>query len=189
LRKIDDYLLELLRVNNYDWLKKMICFGNIKVEPRGFIGTKRNADLLVTIYNFPYNGNQKVAIEVENDYKFDVDQILCKIKKDQPCPTLVIIPKENERDAWQFQENEIKVWLWNVKRKWKCGHCNGVFATASKKPPSKCLNEECGKGGEIVLKDFESDNKPFEEAPNNPSIPWGELQEKLRPRGFFFSVR
>jgi len=175
--------MELLHANNDDWLIKMIGYGGIKVIPRDFIGTKRNADLLVTILSPPYPIEQKVAIEVENDYDFDVDKILQKIKKDQPCPTLVIIPKENERDAWQFQENHIKVWLWNVKRKWKCGHCNSVFLTTSKSPPDRCPNEKCGKGGKIVLSDYECDDKPFIEPPNNPSERWGELQEKLRPRG------
>ncbi len=182
--------MELLRANNYQWLKSMIRFGKIKVEPRGFIGTRRNVDLLVTILNYPYRGEQNVAVEVENDYDFDVDKMLQQIKKDQPCPTIAIIPKENERDAWQFQDNTIKVWLWNVKRRWKCGYCNSVFSTTSKSPPNRCSNENCNKGGKIVLDDIEYDDKPFVEAENNPSETWGEIQEKLRPRsGIDFSVR
>ena len=179
LRKIDDYLMELLRANNYDLLKEMIGFGKIEVEPRGFIGTKRNADFLVTIWNHPYKGAQKVAVEIENDRGFDVDAVLRKIKKDQPCPTIAIIPKENEGDAWQFQENLIKVWLWKVECKWKCRLCKNVFTTTSSIPPNKCPIKSCRKGGNIVFEDVEHNGKPFVEAENNPSEPWGEIQEKL----------
>jgi len=87
LRKIDDYLMDFLRDNNWGLLKKMIGFGKIKVEPSAFIGNKRNVDLLVTILNYHGNKTQKVAVEIENDRGFDVDAVLRKIKKDQPCPT------------------------------------------------------------------------------------------------------
>jgi hypothetical protein len=175
--------MELLCENNYHWLKRMIGFGNIRVVPIEFIGIRRNADFLVTILNPPYRGEQKVAVEVENDYDFDVDKMLQQIKKDQPCPTIAIIPKENERDAWLFRENLIKVWLWSVKRRWKCGYCHSFSTTTSKSPPRECPNESCKKKGNFVFEGIEHNNEPFVEADNNPSETWGEIQEKLRPRG------
>lgn len=177
LRKIDDYLIDLLRANNSHWLKRMIGFGKIKVEPTGFIGTKRNADLLVTILNPPYSGKQKVAVEVENDRKFDVDAILCKIKKDQPCPTIAIIPKEHEKDAWRFQESLITVWFWKVQCKWKCEQCDSVFTTTSSLTPNKCSN--CNRGGRLHFEGVNQNDTPFAEANSNPSMPWGEIQSQL----------
>lgn len=41
MRKIDDYLMDLLRANKFHWLKKMIRFGKLEVEPSAFIGTKK----------------------------------------------------------------------------------------------------------------------------------------------------
>lgn len=178
MRKIDDYLMDILRDNNYDWLKKIIGFGKIKVEPSAFIGDRRNVDLLVTIIKYNGKRTQKVAVEIENDREFDVDAVLRKIKKDQPCPTIAIIPIENEKDAWRFQENLIKVWLWRVACKWKRLQCNHVFRTNSSVIPTKC--ETCKKGGNIILEDIEHDDKPFVEADNNPSMSWMEIQTKLR---------
>lgn len=189
MRKIDDYLMDLLRANNFHWLKKMIGFGKLEVEASAFIGTKRNSDLLVTILNYPQKTRQKVAVEIENDRAFDVDAVLRKIKKDQPCPTIVIIPREHEKSAWRFQESLITVWFWDVRCRWKCSHlkCNRVFRTTSSKQPDKC--PFCGKGGCIEFEDIEHNGKPFLKASNNPAMSWSEIQEKLRPRGFFLSVR
>jgi len=64
VRKIDDELMNLLHADNNKWLKRIVKFGNIKIEPSAFIGSKRNADILVTILNY-HNKEQKVAIEVE----------------------------------------------------------------------------------------------------------------------------
>lgn len=179
MRKIDDYLMDFLRDNNWGLLKKMIGFGKIKVEPSAFIGNKRNVDLLVTILNYHGNKTQKVAVEIENDRGFDVDAVLRKIKKDQPCPTIAIIPIENEKDAWRFQENLIKVWFWKVECKWKCRLCKNVFTTTSSIPPNKCPIKSCRKGGSIVFEDVEHNGKPFVEADNNPWQNFGEIQVKL----------
>lgn len=187
MRKIDDYLMDLLRANDYHWLKKMIGFGKLKLEPSAFIGKKRNVDLLVTILNYHGNKTQNVAVEIENDREFDADAVLRKIKKDQPCPTIAIISKEHEKDAWRFQKSLIKVWLWRVRCKWKCHRCDSVFTTTSSIPPNKC--ESCKKGGNIVFEGIEHNGKPFLEAENNPSMTFAEIQEELRPRGFFISVR
>ena len=190
MRKIDDYLIELLHADDNAWLKKIIKFGKIKIEPTGFIGKRRNADILVTILNYPGNKTQKVAIEVENDRGFDVDAVLQKIKKDQPCPTIAIIPKEHEKDAWRFQASLIIVWFWGVKCRWKCESCNTVFTATSSITPNKCKGQGCNKGSIFLHFDgIEHNGELFVEAHNNPSMTYEEIQDKLRPRGFFISVR
>lgn len=190
MRIIDDYLSDLLHANDNEWLKKIVRHGKIKIEPSGFIGNRRNADILVTILNYHGNKTQDIAIEIENDRKFDVDEILQKIKKDQPCPSIVIIPKEHKKSAWRFQENLIIVWFWNVKCRWKCEGCNAIFTTTSSITPNKCKGETCNKGSNFLHFDgVEPNNKPFTEADNNPSMTFAEIQDKLRPRGFFLSVR
>jgi len=165
----------------------MIGFGKLNIEPSAFIGKKRNADLLVTILNYEGNKTQNVAVEIENDREFDVDAVLRKIKKDQPCPTIAIIPKEYEKDAWRFQKSLIKVWLWKSKCKWKCYRCNNSFTTTLSITPNKC--EICKKGGNFAFEGIEHDGEPFIEAKNNPTMSFAEIQEVLRPRGFFISVR
>ncbi len=188
MRKIDDYLIDLLHANDNAWLKRMIKFGKIKIEPSGYIGTKRNADILATILNPPYNGEQKVAVEVENDREFDVDSVLRKIKKDQPCPTIAIIPMENKNDAWRFQENIIVVWLWSVKCKWKCHKCKQIFTTTSSRTPDSCSS--CEQSSKFDWEGIDAGDEPFIEASGNPSLTWREMQESLRPRAgieFFHS--
>ncbi len=112
---IDDDLINALRYNDYTWVKKMVRKGNIHVLPEEEIGSKRCCDLLVDVLNYDARGTQKVLIEVENDREFDASSILRKIKKDQPYPTIVVIPHSKAQDAWRFQESMIKVWYWKAK--------------------------------------------------------------------------
>ena len=39
--------MDLLVANDYEWLKRIVRFGDLKVEPSAFIGEKRNVDLLI----------------------------------------------------------------------------------------------------------------------------------------------
>lgn len=178
MTKIDDEIMNALHYDDNAWLKKIVKFGKLRIEPSGFIGKRRNADLLITILNYHGNQTQQVAIEVENDRKFDVDAILIKIKKDQPCPTIVVIPKEHEKDAWRFQDNLITVWLWRAECKWKCQLCEKMFTTDSSKTPRTC--KKCKKRTNLF--DFEgADSKKieFEEVNENPSMTYAEIQKKL----------
>jgi hypothetical protein len=138
-------------------------------------------DLLVTILNYP-NGKQKVTIEVENDRELDVDAIMQKIKKDYTYPTIVIIPKENEKDAWLFQKNLVMVWFWDFRFKWECRHCKEVFTTTSSRQPDKCAL--CGKAGMFVNTDVSPSDNPFLKADDNPHPTFREIQAKLH-KGFF----
>jgi hypothetical protein len=181
MRKMHDYLLNLLKANNHARLTQIIGFGQLDIVPSGYIGTARNADLLVTIRGSPYSGRQKVAVEVESDPGFDVDKTVQKMTKDQPYPTVVIIPKEHEKDAWRFQDNLIKVWLWNAKFRWKCDLCKNTFTTFTTAHPKKC--EKCQRGGNINFDDFECGEKPFIESSKNPAMNWAEIQGKLKHIG------
>jgi len=109
---------------------------------------------------------------------------LGKIKKDQPYPTIVIIPQEKEKDAWRFQESLIIVWFWRAECKWKGESRNHVFKTTSSISPIKC--KTCGQGERFTLEGIEYDDKPFMEANNNPPLTYEEIQAKLRPPRFFF---
>lgn len=89
--------------NNNAWIKQIVKFGRIEIEPEADIGSKRTRDLLITILNYLRKGKQKVVIEVENDRKFDAAEILRKIKRDKRYPTIVIIPREFERNARTYK--------------------------------------------------------------------------------------
>lgn len=168
----------------------MVKTGMIEVKPEESIGDKRWCDLLVTIFQYSgKNLTQKIAIEVENDRKFDASKILRKIKKEQPYPTIVIIPHKEERHAGVFQVSMIRVWFWKAKCRWECRRCNSVFTTTSSITPIKCEGKDCKASSNfIVYKIVHPEDVEFVEAKNNPSLTFGEIQKKLRPSGFFLSV-
>ena len=68
--------------------------------------------------------------------------------------------------------------------------CNSVFMTTSSTTPMKCKGDNCNAGSNFLeYKEAHPNDIEFVEAKNNPTLTFGEIQEKLRPRGFFFSVR
>lgn len=159
------------------------------MEPEAKIGDERWCDLLVTIRKYYGQADQKVAIEVENDRDFDSEEVLRKIKKDQPYPTIVVIPHNEHKYADLFQQSMIRVWYWKAKIKWKCDLCEDVFTTKSSITPRYCQNSDCKtKKGKrtgsnfLVYKGADPEDVEFVKAKNNPAMPFGEIQEKLRPR-------
>lgn len=177
---IDDNLINALAFNDYEWIKKIVGFSRIKVEAEAYIGNKRCCDLLVTIVNYDGRNTQDVAIEVENDREFDASRILRKIKKDQPNPTVVIIPVGYENDAWRFQESLIKVWYWKARVKWKCQKCGNIFTTTSSVTPIKCKTERCqGRSNQLDYQRVSPEDVKFVEAENNPTESFGEIQRKV----------
>lgn len=180
---IDNDLATALHYNNNAWLKKIVGFSGICVKPEEEIGNRRCCDLLVGILKYDKNGEQKVAIEIENDRGFDAQTILRKIKKDQPHPTVVIIPQNESNNAWLFQDSMIRVWYWKAKIGWKCRKCNDSFQIASSITPSKC--EKCNKAGQFDYEGAKPDDVEFVEDSNNPTVTFGEIQDRLG-RGFVF---
>jgi predicted nucleic acid-binding Zn-ribbon protein len=105
---------------------------------------------------------------------------LRKIKKDQPYPTIVIIPYGKAKDAWRFQESMINVWYWKAKVGWKCKRCDASFTTASSLMPSKC--EKCSMNTQFEYEGVEPNDVEFIEDSNNPAMTFGEMQDELRRR-------
>lgn len=184
LGNIDNDLISTLRHDNYAWVKTIVGFARIDVKPEEEIGNRRCCDLLVRISNYDDKGRaQEVAVEVENDREFDAQSILRKIKKDQPCPTVVIIPYDQSKNAWLFRESMIKVWYWKAKIGWKCRKCNDSFTTDSSIMPSKC--EKCQERGQFDYEGAKPEDVGFKEDNNNPTLTFGEIQDRLG-RGFLF---
>jgi len=81
-----------------------------------------------------YKGSEKrVAIEVENDIQWDFADSLRQVKKYKRYPpknwklkVIVIIPKEYQRFAPLYNNEEIPVWLWTATRIWECMRCGNI---------------------------------------------------------------
>lgn len=174
---IDDDIISALHQENNAWIKRIVKFGRIRIEPEANMGSKRTGDILVTILNYPRKEEQKVVIEVENDRKFDAQEILRKIKRDTRYPTIVIIPKECERDSWKFQESGFYVWFWTATCKWLCrdNECNKITTSSSSITPIRCTH--CRKGGNF-LRWAGIENCNFKEAENNPTTTYEEYQSE-----------
>lgn len=182
MANIDDDLINVLHQNNNFWIKKIVKFGKIEIEPEANIGSKRTGDILVTILNYPRKGKQKVVIEVENDREFDAAEILRKIKRDRRYPTIVIISREFERDAWRLQISGFYVWYWTATCKWLCQECNEITTSTSSRTPIRCAH--CKKGGNFlhwagVKSDIQ--HTYFKEAENNPSLTYEEFENRFLP--------
>ena len=147
-------------------IKKIVGPKIISYETEVNIGQKRTADILVTVQG--RSKHHRVVVEVENDRKFDVGEILRKIKKDKPYPVIVIIPKEFERFAWRFQNSGMNVWYWTATCKWLCRKCNSITKSTSSMAPLKCSH--CQKGNPRDLRFKGIEDEKFEEANNNPTL-------------------
>lgn len=99
-------------------------------------------DIIVTI---PQEHKRQIAIELENDIQWDFGKSLRKVKKYKGKfeDTRVIIPKEYERFAPLYKNEDFRVYLWEAKRKWQCLRC-GTISPKEGPIQSICKNEECG---------------------------------------------
>lgn len=136
------------------------------------IGEKRTADILVNVRS----GTKylKVVIEVENDRKPDVAETLRKLKRDRGArayPTIVIVPKKWENDAYRFQKSGFYVWYWTATCKWLCVECNKMTTSTSSITPNRC--DHCHKGANLLHWE-EPEKIDFEEAKNNPPTTYAE---------------
>ena len=97
----DDLIRELIQPDQYGKIGKeapitrIVGLKIIDYDTEVDIGEKRTADILVIVLSG--SKQLKVAIEIENDRKFDVGEILRKSKRQRRYPTMVIIPKKEER--------------------------------------------------------------------------------------------
>lgn len=170
---IDDELVNaLIQPDEYNQIGKDAPIKGIiglkirSYETEAYVGEKRVADILLTVVKD--SRNYKVVVEVENDREFDVGKILRKIKKHRDYPAVVIIPREFEHFAWQFQNSGIGVAFWTTTCKWYCKACEKVTTTSTSSiTPLKC--DKCNKGSNFLIFK-EIDNTKFENAENNPPI-------------------
>lgn len=154
----DELLLELLkpeksgRVGKDALIVKVVGTLKIdyKLEEPEYYQTKNDAiqrtwsimtpDILVTT-----QGTQpkQIAIELENDIKWDFGKSLRQVKKyQQKFDTRAIIPYEYERFAPLYKNEGVRVWLWQAERTWKCLRCGTITVNKSRVPP-QCKNDKC----------------------------------------------
>ena len=186
LSKIHTELNNVLHKNHYAWIKTIVKYGNIKVEPEEDISRNRTVDFLITILDYHGEGEQKVAIEVEGDRKFDAEALLRRLKRYRRYPTIVIIPKENEPDAWRFQESDMFAWCWTATCRWRCRKCSEITTSSSSITPPKCKNVECNAGSNSLRWLSPMENVDFKQAKNNPSLTYQEIESKYGPYAIEF---
>lgn len=93
-------------------------------------------DIIITLKR----ETKTIAIELENDIKWDFQDSLRqlnKYKKNFP-DTRIIIPREYKRFAPLYVHEGFKVYLWSAKRKWECLRCHYINIEENRVPPKKC---------------------------------------------------
>ena len=152
---------------------KMVSAPHLDWETEVDIGKDRTVDILITV-NYRHQSHRAIAIEIENDRKFDIEAVLRRIKRQKTYSTVVVIPKEFERHSFQFQKSGIPVWYWTATCRWTCRSCGKTTTTSSSLTPNKC--QECNKQG--FLSWIEPEDIKFTEATKNPQLLLKEI-----PRG------
>lgn len=179
----DDLIREIIQPDQYNKIgKEAPIKGIVKLKIVDYdtevdIPNRRTADILVTVHS--RSDKFRLVIEVENDRKFDVGEILRKLKKSRRHPTIVIIPKKFKRDAFRFQKSGFYVWYWSATCRWRCRKCNEITKTTSTKTPNKCATDDCS-GRVNSLSWVDAQNIDFKEAKNNPTT---TFEEYLRAHG------
>lgn len=179
--KIHTELNNVLHRDHYAWIKTIVKFGDIKVKPEEDIGRNRTVDFLVTILNYHGKGEQKVAIEVEGDREFDAEALLRRLKRHRGYPTIIIMPRKKEPDAWRFQESDMFVWFWTATCRWRCQKCGEITTSSSSITPSKCGNDSCTAGSNLLRWLSPIEDVDFKPAKNNPSLTYREIASKYGP--------
>ena len=156
-------------------LKRLIRLKIIDYDTEVDIDKNRTADVLLVVRR--KSKQHKVVIEVENDRRLDIGEILRKIKRVKLYPTIVIIPQKFKEHSFRFQKSQIPVWYWTATSKWSCRRCNNITISDSSITPNQC--NSCSKSGSHVLTWVGVENVKFEEAENNPSINFDEYQKRV----------
>ena len=143
----------------------------VKVSPDILIKLPSLNNTLKNIQNINQDLKQFVVIEIENDIHWDFKKSLRKLKryKVRFPDTRVIIPKDYERFAPFYINEEIKVYLWNAKRRWQCLKCETETVIEGLAIP-KCSKPKCKshKQNEFRLKGLKDTTiTEFEQQRNN----------------------
>jgi hypothetical protein len=86
---------------------------------------------------------RKVAIEIENDLKWDFMESMQQVKKyKNKMETKVIIPDKYSRFAPLYENEGFRVYLWKAIRRWQCMKCGTEIDKEGPIAP-KCPNNEC----------------------------------------------
>ena len=154
-------------------LKGIVRLKIIDYDTEVDVGKNRTVDILVTVRS----GSEqlKVAVEVENDRKIDVAKTLRQIMRDRRYPTIAVIPKVLENDAYRFQKKGFYVWYWTATCKWLCQACDKITKSTSSTTPNRCDNPQCQKGANL-LRWIDPENINFEEAESNPTTTFAEFK-------------
>jgi hypothetical protein len=93
-------------------------------------------DIMVTKRTSP----ETIAIELENDFNWDFQKSLRKLKKYRKKfgDVRVIIPREYKKFGPLYSHENFRVYLWSAKRKWKCLRCGFITARENRFMNFKC---------------------------------------------------
>lgn len=182
MANIDDELIKELihpdqfsRIGKDSLLRRLVRMKIIDYDTEVDIGKNRTADILLVVRRD--SKQHKVVVEIENDRKFDIGEILRKIKRDRLYPTIVIIPKKFEEHSYRFQKSGIPVWHWTARCKWSCRKCNSTTISDSSIRPNKCSG--CKKSGTQALSWVGVEKVEFKEIRNNPSLNFDERRAEI----------
>ena len=118
---------------------------------------KRNVEMTPDITISIPDESKQIAIELENDYKWDFQDSLRQVKKYRVRfdDTRVIIPKDHEKFAPLYKHEGFRVYLWQAKRVWQCLKCGTETNKEGPVVPkcSKCGNHSQNEFRLIGLKD------------------------------------
>ena len=97
----------------------------------------------IVIYGEITRTQAQIAIELENDIKWDFGESLRQVKnyKNKFGDVRVIIPETYKRFAPLYKNEEFRVYLWKAKRKWQCLRCGTINVNKSRIPP-KCEGKD-----------------------------------------------
>ena len=99
--------------------------------------------------------SKTIAIELENDIKWDFQASLRQLKKYKEVysETRIIIPREYKRFAPLYIHEGFPVYLWNAKRKWECRRCHHININESRIPPKCEGKDEKGQSCKNISRD------------------------------------
>jgi hypothetical protein len=108
---------------------------------------------------FEKSGNMRiVAVEIENDLKWDFMESMQQVKKyKNKMETRVIIPDDYSRFAPLYKNEGFRVYLWKAIRRWQCLECGTEIEKGGHIVPvcpnNKCKNHNPNEFSLVGLKD------------------------------------
>jgi hypothetical protein len=104
-----------------------------------------------------------VAIELENDLKWDFMESIEQVKKyKNKFETKIIIPADYIRFAPLYKNEGFRVYLWKAKRIWQCLKCKTETAKEGPFVP-ECSNSKCKNKSQDAFRLVRVEDASFEE--------------------------